>query len=64
MPTRSVCLVTVSIFEQEPGRSGRQQPSIEFYLTIPFDTIVATVVTVHALSTFCIELIVAERCLL
>ena len=33
MPTRSVCLVTLS-YEQGPGRSGCQQSSAEFYHTI------------------------------
>ena len=39
MPTHSVYLVTVSLFEQGPGRSGRQLPSTEFYHTVPHHTI-------------------------
>ena len=35
MPTRSVCLVALSLSEAGPGRFGRQVSVIDIYHTIP-----------------------------
>ena len=36
MPARSVCLVTLSLFEAGPGRFGRQVSVTDIYHTIPY----------------------------
>ena len=41
-PTRSVRLVTLSLFEQEPGRSARQQSSTDVYDTMAAATVDTT----------------------
>ena len=39
MPARSVCLVTLSLFEAGPGRFGGQVSVTDIYHTISYHTI-------------------------
>ena len=39
MPARRVCLVTLSLSKDGPGRFGRQQSSPDFYHTTPYHII-------------------------